>query len=209
MMLLKLHLHRRMKVVRAGVKTSTSPPLSAEYQESTMSPQGKTYPSIVHTLINHQLHQHSRKGPHHAETDIAASHAVNYCSPVLMMRVMWDPNIPTLMLVVHLTGVQLFYHQRIIPSTACMHESQEQFYTDFKDVVLDNDTPSTEEHFSTAPLEDDVWSEDPFLDRQLCIHERPQKQNLKSSYPCSYSSTTFRMAFPQSTPQDATVLNYE
>ena len=85
----------------------------------------------------------------------------------------------------------------------------EQFYTDFKDVAWDNDTLSTEEHFPTAPLEDDIWSKDLIPDRQLCIHERPHKQNLQCSYPCPCSTTTFGMDFSQSTPQGTAVLNYE
>ena len=68
---------------------------------------------------------------------------------------------------------------------------------------------STKEHFPTAPLDDEVWSEDPIPDRQLCIHERPHEPNHQCSYPCPYSTTTFRMDLPQSTPQGATVLNYE
>ena len=37
----------------------------------------------------------------------------------------------------------------------------------------DDDTTSTEEHFQTTLLDDQIWSEDPILDRPLCIHERP------------------------------------
>ena len=39
--------------MRVGVRTSTSSPLSAEYQESTVTQQGKIYPSILQTLVNH------------------------------------------------------------------------------------------------------------------------------------------------------------
>ena len=88
-------------------------------------------------------------------------------------------------------------------------QNLEQFYRDFEDVAWDNDIPSTEEHFPTAPLEDDIWSKDPIPDRILCIHKRPHKLNLQCSYPHTYSTTTFRMDLPQSTPQGTTVLNYK
>ena len=88
-------------------------------------------------------------------------------------------------------------------------QNSEQFYTDFKNVAWDDDTSSIEEHFPTAPLEDDVWSEDPIPDRQLCTHKRPHEPNLQCSYLCPYSTTSFRMDIPQSSPQGVTVLNYE
>ena len=88
-------------------------------------------------------------------------------------------------------------------------QHSEQFYIDFEDVAWDDDLPSTEEHFPTAPLENDIWSEDPIPERLLCIHERPHESNLQFSYSCSYNTTIFRMDFPQSTPEGATVLNYE
>ena len=88
-------------------------------------------------------------------------------------------------------------------------QNTEQFYTNFDNVGWDNDMTSTEEHFPTALLDDDVWSEDPILDRLLWIHKRPHELNLQCSYPCTYSTTTFRMDLPQSIPQSATVLNYE
>ena len=49
---------------------------------------------------------------------------------------------------------------------------------------------SFEEHFPTAPLDDDVWAEEQNLDRCLCIHERPQELNHQCSYPCPYDSNT-------------------
>ena len=68
---------------------------------------------------------------------------------------------------------------------------------------------SSKEHFPTAPLDDEVWSEDPIPDRQLCIHETPYEPNQQCSYPCLYSTTMFRIDLPQSTPQDGAVLNYK
>ena len=80
----------------------------------------------------------------------------------------------------------------------------EQSYIDFNDK-----STSTEEHFPTAPLDDEVWSEDPIPDRVLCIHKGPHGSNLQCSYPWFYSTTAFRMDLLQSTPQGAIVLNYE
>ena len=42
-----------------------------------------------------------------------------------------------------------------------------------------------EEHFPTAPLNDDVWMEEPVPDRHLCIHE--DSQHDLCLYPCPYS----------------------
>ena len=42
-----------------------------------------------------------------------------------------------------------------------------------------------EEHFPTAPLNDDVWMEEPVRDRHLCIHE--DSQHDLCPYPCPYS----------------------
>ena len=58
-------------------------------------------------------------------------------------------------------------------------------------------------------LDDDVWSEDPILDRQLCIHETAHEPDHQCSYPCPYSTTSFRIDLPQSIPQDAAVFHYE
>ena len=40
----------------------------------------------------------------------------------------------------------------------------------------------TAEDFPTAPLDDDIWLEDPVLDRHLCIHEQSQP-NFLCSHP--------------------------
>ena len=42
-----------------------------------------------------------------------------------------------------------------------------------------------EEHFPTAPLDDDVWVEEPVPDGHLCIHEHSQHDLCP--YPCPYS----------------------
>ena len=88
-------------------------------------------------------------------------------------------------------------------------QNKEQFFTDINGVAWDNDTPSSKEHFSTAPFDDDVWSEDPIPDRQLCIHETPHEPNHQCSYPCPYSTSSFRIDLPQSTSQDAAVFCYK
>ena len=44
-------------------------------------------------------------------------------------------------------------------------QTTEQFSIDLDSVAWDNDTTSNEEHFSAAPLDDEVWSEDPIPDR--------------------------------------------
>ena len=44
------------------------------------------------------------------------------------------------------------------------------------------DSTAEEEDFPTAPLDDNIWLEDPVLDRCLCIHEQSQPHFL-----CSYS----------------------
>ena len=43
-----------------------------------------------------------------------------------------------------------------------------------------------EECFPTAPLNDDIWMEEPVPDRHLCIHEQSQLHGL-CPYPCPYS----------------------
>ena len=119
---LKLNLHRRMKVMRVGMKTSTSPPLSAELWESTTSPWWRIYPSIWQTLVNHQQLQSSMKSLHLTDTDAAASDATTKYSPALMIRVLWDPvndtvHAPVLIPKVQPAGEQTFHLQC---TTACV-----------------------------------------------------------------------------------------
>ena len=63
--------------MRVGVKASTSQPLSAEHQESTMFQPWMIYPLILQTLVNHQLHKRSMKKSHLEDTDVTVSHATN------------------------------------------------------------------------------------------------------------------------------------
>ena len=67
---------------------------------------------------------------------------------------------------------------------------------------------STEEIFPTATLDDDVWTEDPEPDGQLCIHDTPQL-NHQCSYPCPYRNLNFEMDLPQSQTPEAVVFGYE
>ena len=53
----------------------------------------------------------------------------------------------------------------------------------FQDVPSDEEE---EEHFPTAPLDDDVWQEEPVPDRYLCIHNQSQPHDL-CPYHCLYS----------------------
>ena len=46
------------------------------------------------------------------------------------------------------------------------------------------DKDEEEEHFPTAPLNDDVWMEEPVSDRHLCIHK--DSQHDLCLYPCPY-----------------------
>ena len=48
------------------------------------------------------------------------------------------------------------------------------------------DATAEEEDFPTAPIDDDIWLEDPVPERYLCIHEQSQP-HYQCSYPCPYS----------------------
>ena len=75
--------------------------------------------------------------------------------------------------------------------------------------ACDDVSSSFNEHFPTAPLSDDVCTEEPILDRCLCIHERTDEPNDQCSYPCPYDSTTFQSDFLQSMPQNEVVFHYD
>ena len=69
----------------------------------------------------------------------------------------------------------------------------EQLSPDFDNLAWDNGTTPSEEDFPAAPLDDLVWSEDPVLDRYLCIQKTPHELNHQCSCPCLYRNTTIRM----------------
>ena len=63
---------------------------------------------------------------------------------------------------------------------------------------LSNTDEEEEEHFPTAPLNDDAWMEEPVPDRHLCNHEDSQ-HNL-CPYPCLYSLDQLHLT-PDYAPQ--------
>ena len=60
-----------------------------------------------------------------------------------------------------------------------------------------------EEHFPTAPLDDDIWMEELVLDRHLCIYEHSQPHDL-CPYPCPYCLAQLYPA-----PENAPTPHYE
>ena len=64
-------------------------------------------------------------------------------------------------------------------------------------------TNEDEEDFPTAPLNDDVWLEEPVTVRHLCMHEQSQLHFL-CSYSCPYS-----LDLPPPTPEDTPVSYYK
>ena len=64
-------------------------------------------------------------------------------------------------------------------------------------------TAEDEEDFPTAPLDDDVWLEDPVSDRHLCIHEQSQPHD-QCPYPGPYSMDQLH-----STPEDRLAPHYK
>ena len=71
-------------------------------------------------------------------------------------------------------------------------------YDSFQDA-----TNEEEGDFPTAPLNDDIWLEEPVPVRHLCIHEQSQA-NFLCSYPCPYS-----LDLPPLTPEDTSASYYE
>ena len=53
-------------------------------------------------------------------------------------------------------------------------------------------TCKEKEHFSTAPLDDHIWMEQPVPCRHLCIHEHSQHDLCP--YPCPYSLDQIHLA---------------
>ena len=61
-----------------------------------------------------------------------------------------------------------------------------------------------QEHSPTAPLNDDIWMEEPVPDRHLCIHEHSQHDLCP--YPCPYSLDQLHLT-PDYAPQDMDLSN--
>ena len=63
----------------------------------------------------------------------------------------------------------------------------------------DEEEEDAEEHFPTAPLNDDVWMEEPVPDRHLCIHDHSQHDLCP--YPCPYTFDQLHLALGYTPPQ--------
>ena len=72
------------------------------------------------------------------------------------------------------------------------------FYHCTDDSFQDATNEEEEEDFPTAPLNDNVWLEEPVPARHLCIHEQSEP-NFLCSYPCPYTLDLPPLA-PEDTP---------
>ena len=113
---------------------------------------------------------------HPKDSDATDLYATIWSSAVLMKRALWDPCLlpsstsdssPVCRWAEPPSQVQLHmnYHHTSTPSTDQL----------FQDATAKTNSP-------TAPLDDDIWLEDPIPDRHLCIHEQSQL-NYQCSYP--------------------------
>ena len=86
-----------------------------------------------------------------------------------------------------------------IESSPCLqhHVDTHNTATPCSDDSFQDTTAEDEEDFPTAPLDDDVWLEDPVPVRHFCIHEQSQL-HAKCPYPCPYSLDQLHSA-----PEDA------
>ena len=192
------------------MKTSASQTCSAEPQESTMSLQWMISPSTWQTLVNHLLLWIGMQSCHLADTDAAISHATAWYLPALMVRALRDPMNDASHLPVPIPEVQ---PPREGDVSSSLHHDLCHHITATMDPFLpeawDDVSSSFNEHFPTAPLDDDVWLEEQILDRCLCIHERPDEPNHQCSYPCPHDSNAiFWMDLWQSTPHNEAMFNY-
>ena len=83
-------------------------------------------------------------------------------------------------------GSSPVHRRAVLPSPVqhnLCHSLTPPWTTEQSYIDLDDELTSTEEHLPTALLNDGIWSEDPILDRPLCIHEGPHRPNLQCSYP--------------------------
>ena len=67
---------------------------------------------------------------------------------------------------------------------------------------------TTEKHFPTAPLDDDIWLENQTADRQLGIHEASQP-NYLCHYPWPYANLNFAWNLPPSLTLEAAEFEYD
>ena len=91
------------------------------------------------------------------------------------------------------------------PSPVQHHVNHHHMSTPSTDQFFKDDT--TKENFPTAPLDDDVWSEDQTQDRHLCILDTSQSTHL-CHYPCPYVNLNFEMDLPPSPTLGAAEFRY-
>ena len=84
---------------------------------------------------------------------------------------------------------------RISSSTQAPHGLPPHFHAKHRQLL--QDATAEDKDFPTAPLDDDIWLEDPLPDRHQCIHEQSQP-HYQCSYPCPYS-----LELPHFSPEDA------
>ena len=193
-MLLKLTLHRRMKDIRVGMKASTSSPLSAEHWGSTMSQQRMNYPSILQTLDNHQPHQSIMKSTHLEGTYVTVLYTTDWCSPVQMMRVLWEQNL------VHQVPQPVSLPHTHTKHRAVVHRCQ-WCCTGWWHKLLQGKLPNcTIGWWSLVQRSNSRWT---------AVHPWDTSQSKPPVFLPTYSTTTFRIDLPQSTPQDTAVFFYE
>ena len=65
--------------------------------------------------------------------------------------------------------------------------------------IAEEEDEDTEEHFPTVSLDDNVWMEEPVLERHLCIHENSQHDLCP--YLCPYSLNLLHLT-QEDAPQD-------
>ena len=201
-----MSLHRRMKVMRMGVKALTSPPLSAGYWQSTMF-----QPWRILSFNPANFGQSPTISEHHEEhLPWGYRHCNLTCQWVVFTSSYdegpvrasgWCPQNSS-------TDASSSAHMSADLSSPDHHNQHhyhtatpnvKQFFKVLDNVAWDDDASSSKEHFPTAPLDGVVWSEDPNPDRHLCIHVTSHELNLQGSYSYPYRNTTFRMDLPQAT----------
>ena len=98
------------------------------------------------------------------------------------------------------------YRRAELPSLVQHHVTHDHTSTPGTDQFFTDDT--TEEHFPTAALDDDIWMEDQVPDRHLCIHDTSQLDQL-CHYPCPYTNLKFEMDIPPAPTLEAADFGYD
>ena len=82
--------------------------------------------------------------------------------------------------------MKIYLLKEVEPSPLLQHHMDtHNKVTPCSDDSLQDATAENEDNFPTAPLDDDVWLEDPVSDRHFCIHEQSQPHD-QCPYPCQY-----------------------